>query len=479
MRWSLRNQILLPLAAIEVVVVTLVSSWAAWSAVARVEADVDRRLADVSTILESATYPVTPAVLMQVRQLSGADYLLADEDGEVGYSTLIEPVQRAPRMPVAVTDEAGRQEWTIGGRTYRGVWSTPGRASEPGTRVLILYSREHVRRLEREAVAGPVLTGLLILVLTMLATTLVAHRIGRRMQNVGAHVARIAGGQFEPMPLDDRNDEIRDLSSSVNQMGESLKSLTESIRETERTHLTAQVVGGLAHQIRNAMTGIRMAIQVHRRRCAAGPDASLDVALTQIALTEQQIRGLLGLTRNERRVAVAGRPRLLLEEIAAMIEPVCEHRRIEFSCVIDCPTDVTISNADAFRSAVLNLCMNGVEAAGSQGEVGLTAALLSGMLRVQVTDTGPGVPPELAEDVFRPFFTTKPEGIGLGLSLVKQAAENLGGSVEMRRSGERTEFELWCAYQNTDLTGDGEAMADRVSVEARSPGRVAAKRCES
>jgi signal transduction histidine kinase len=311
--------------------------------------------------------------------------------------------------------------------------------------VLILSSHEHVRQLEREAVAGPVLTGLFILVLTMLATTLVAHRIGRRMRNVGAHVARIAGGEFDPMPLDDRNDEIRDLSASVNRMGESLKSLTESIRESERTHLTAQVVGGLAHQIRNAITGIRMAIQVHRRRCAAGPDASLDVALTQIALTEQQIRGLLELTRNERRVAAPGRPRLLLEEIAAMIEPVCEHRRIEFSCAIDCPTDVTVSDADAFRSAVLNLCMNGVEAAGSQGEVGLTAALHSETLHVLVTDTGAGVPPDLIDEVFRPYFTTKPEGIGLGLSLVRQAAENLGGSVEVRRDAERTLFEFRCA----------------------------------
>jgi signal transduction histidine kinase len=147
-----------------------------------------------------------------------------------------------------------------------------------------------------------------------------------------------------------------------------------------------------------------------------------------------------------------------------MIEPVCEHRRIEFSRAIDCPAELVVGDADAFRSAVLNLCMNGVEAAGSQGELRLSASVPAGRLCVRVIDSGPGVPPELAEDVFRPFFTTKPEGIGLGLSLVKQAAESLNGSVEARREDDRTVFELWCA---SDLSCD--EIGDPGSTVARAP----------
>jgi signal transduction histidine kinase len=310
-----------------------------------------------------------------------------------------------------------------------------------------MFPRDQLRALERDAIAGPLLTGGWILVLTILATTWISHRIGRRMQRIERHAARIAGGDFGPVTLSQRNDEIRDLSLSVNQMAEGLRRWSESVRESERSQLIAQVVAGLAHQLRNALTGIRMAIQVHQRRCPNKADASLDVALTQLSLTEQQIRGLLGLTRGEHRSVVAGHAGRLLDEIAAMIEPVCEHRRIEFTYTARCDRNATVADADAFRSAVLNLCMNGVEAAGRPGVLSLTAEQSPTALEVAIADNGPGVPESIRDTLFAPFVTTKPEGVGLGLALARTAAENLGGAVELSRDGGRTVFTFRCAVQ--------------------------------
>jgi signal transduction histidine kinase len=128
-----------------------------------------------------------------------------------------------------------------------------------------------------------------------------------------------------------------------------------------------------------------------------------------------------------------------------MIEPVCEHRRID--CIAQCDPAAIVADADAFRSAVLNLCMNGVEAAGRPGELSLVAQQVPGMLEVAVSDNGPGVPPSIRESLFAPFLTTKPEGVGLGLALARSAAEDLGGAVELSRVSQRTVFTFRCNIQ--------------------------------
>jgi len=164
-------------------------------------------------------------------------------------------------------------------------------------------------------------------------------------------------------------------------------------------------------------------------------------------LTEQQIRGLLGLTRGEHRSAVCGSAAALLDEIAAMIEPVCEHRRIDFTYRSHCDRSATVADADAFRSAVLNLCMNGVEAAGRPGVLSLIAQQSTEQLAVAVADNGPGVPESVRKTLFAPFVTTKPEGVGLGLALARSAAEDLGGAVDVSRDGERTIFTFRCTVR--------------------------------
>src|SRR5437899_387230 len=122
---------------------------------------------------------------------------------------------------------------------------------------------------------------------------------------------------------------MQDLAPSVNSMSAQLRELQNRIRHSERERLLAQLAGGLAHQLRNAVTGARMALQLHQRRCAASPDdKSLVVALRQLALTEAQVRGLLSLGRGERSQPADCDLDQLVEEVAALVQPICEHAHV-------------------------------------------------------------------------------------------------------------------------------------------------------
>src|SRR5205085_8961788 len=164
------------------------------------------------------------------------------------------------------------------------------------------------------------------LLLTSLVALWLAHRISRRLRRLEAQVAAIAAGDFREIETGSRIDEIRDLVTSVNGMAVQLSRMQRTVRQAEQTRLLSQLAGGLAHQLRNAIAGARLAVQLHQRRCpSVSADDSLEVALRQLSLTESQIRGLLSLGRPERREKTCCELSRLAAEIETLVAPSCEH----------------------------------------------------------------------------------------------------------------------------------------------------------
>src|SRR6266568_4687894 len=109
-------------------------------------------------------------------------------------------------------------------------------------------------------------------------------------------------------------------------MAQRLAQLQETVQRTERFRLLGQVSGGLAHQLRNGVTGASLAVQVHARECAGPPDAeALQVALRQLALVESHLKRFLALgkgTKLERKTLSLA---ALLDETIALLRPQCRH----------------------------------------------------------------------------------------------------------------------------------------------------------
>ena len=459
MRWPIRNQILLPLLAVQVAVVLGVSAIAAWWSLSRVESEVQLRLDELTRTVRESRFPLTPAVLDQLRGLSGAEFVTLDRERRVVSSTL--DVSRALRY----SDQATNGEdplAVIEGREYLVRTAKLVHEGEPA-KAIILYPNSLVQSARHDALVGPVWLGCLTLAVTTVAVVLVAHRIGRRIHDIERQVARVAGGDFLPIPLTPRHDELRTLSASVNRMGQDLERMTLEIRDTERARLIKQLAGGIAHQLRNALTGARMAVQVHQRRCQHRSDESLDVALRQLALTEEQIRGLVALIRDQQRQQVPGTLDELTREVEELLQPMCDHRHIELVVSGDAQ-DVWIRDSEQMRAALLNLCMNAIEAAGPRGRVEIHLSRTATHGVVEVRDDGPGVPAELGDSLFDPFRTTKAEGLGLGLALVRQAAEDHQGDIRYSRDGGWTVFRLTCRSQRSAVSG---AMGQSPSADSR------------
>jgi signal transduction histidine kinase len=449
MRFPILHQILVPIIAIQVVTIAAITVASVALAARRTERQIIGRLDGVILALGRSNFPLTEGVLTRMHELSGAHFVAYGPEGRPTAASEAMFLNQAPALggiPVLSKDalESLSEAPTldIGGRRHLAVLlGTQSSSSSSG--LLVLYPESSWREARWESAQAPMILGAAALVLATAATTWTAHRLSGRIHRLEHQVARIAQGDFRALEPGRHDDEIHDLERSINLMCAQLNQMRETISQSERISLLAQLAAGMAHQLRNAVTGARLSLQLHRTRCcAAGTDPSLNVALRQLTLIEEQVRGLLTLGRHEEQPHVQCDLVRLIHDVAALIEPVAQHGRVE---LLVCPSVSEITAAvdePGLRGAVLNLGLNAIEAAGPGGSVRLDLAEEERHLIIEVSDTGPGPPSFLQERLFDPFVTSKPEGAGLGLALARHVAHAHHGRLSWTRHGTWTRFRL-------------------------------------
>jgi signal transduction histidine kinase len=167
----------------------------------------------------------------------------------------------------------------------------------------------------------------------------------------------------------------------------------------------------------------------------------LEVALRQLARMEANLSQFLSLGKP---TAPAAQPLDLTELLSAAVRlhgPQCRHAGIELKWTPPGPLPFA-GDTTALGHLFGNLIGNAIDAAGPGGTVEVTATKGNGEFTVEVSDTGPGPPPEVADRLFEPFVTGREQGIGLGLAVSKQAADGHGGAIGWRREGGRTVFRV-------------------------------------
>lgn len=442
MRLGIRYRLLVPLGLLLVGVVGA-SLWSARVAARKAEERVAGQVRGVSQTLQNANFPLKPTVLENMKSLSGAEFLFIPRD---------EPVMTtfqsgAPAIPADSAFE-GISETNIGpivrvnGDEYRCrrlMLKTPNQ--QAGGVVYIFYPET----LLDEAIADaqrPSLLGLLFGLLAVVLTFGIAQRLVGRIRALEKRTRQIADGDFSAMALPRANDELRELSISVNEMADRLAKLNQAVARTERLRLTTQLASGLAHQLRNSVTGARLALQVYLTDHPGEESEALSVTLRQLALMEANLRRFIDLGRPGEGKRESCSLNAILTDVIELYRPRCKHAGIELKC--DLPSDEVQINgvADQLSDLFVNLVNNAVDAVGAGGEVAVNLHRDGRSAVVEVGDTGPGPGPEIAARLFEPFVTGKPEGIGLGLAVARHAVEAHGGNIAWRRANDRTVFRV-------------------------------------
>ena len=442
MRLGIRYRLLGPLGLLLVGVVAA-SWWSARVAARRAEERVAAQVHNVAETLQQSNYQLNPTILLQMRSLSGAEFLYVPPAGVPLTTFPTGDVDLPPPEAFAdVGDDAIGPRVRANGQEYRChrvVIRHP--STNAGGVVYIFYPES----LLEEAIADaqrPSLLGLLFGLVAVGLTFGIGQRLVGRIRSLERRTRQIAGGDFSPMPLPRTDDELRDLTASVNEMADRLARLQQAVQTTERLRLTGQLATGLAHQLRNGVTGAKLAVQVYLADHPDGDTEALAVTLRQLTLMEANLRRFIDLGRPgaSRRESVS-LPALLID-VVELHRPRCKHAGIDLRW--DPPAEDVRVDGDAGQLGDLfaNLIGNAVDAVGGGGEVAITLTTGPDRVTVEVSDTGSGPPADLGPRLFEPFVTGKPEGIGLGLAVARHAAEAHCGSVTWRRDDGRTVFRV-------------------------------------
>jgi signal transduction histidine kinase len=438
-RLSIRYQLLVPLLTLLLGVIGM-STWTALASAARARQQIDTQVNGIIATLQQSKFTINRRVLELMKGFSGADFYYTDPKNQ--WTTLPSSDVELP-YDLLHTSDAGTlsrgQRVSVAGNTYlcSGV-----RLENAGGELYIFYPESLWRDALWEAVRPSLLFGVFGGLASIVLTFVLGQRLSGRILNLEKRTRLIAAGDFSPMPLPRRNDELRDLGQSINEMAQRLAQLQDTMRKTEQMRLLGQVSGGLAHQLRNGVTGARLAVQLHARDCATDAEP-LQVALRQLGLVEMHLKRFLSLGRTGDFRPERCSLTKMVGEAVTLVQPQCKHAAIGMTWQPP-PEELAVrGDAGQLSQVLLNVLTNAIEAAGPGGKVEVCARQDEQRRAVvQVRDSGPGPSADVAGRLFEPFVTGKPDGVGLGLAVARQVIAGHGGGLRWQRRDGWTCFEI-------------------------------------
>ncbi len=447
MRYSLRNQLLLPLLAVALASLLAVGLLSAWWVTTATRERIETQLAGVVRVLADPRFPLTRPVLEQMRDLSKSEFVVVGESGEqlATSGPSLDATTPSRELPRDGSQIALGPRIETGGRGY--YHSSLRLATATGkTRpavLHVLYPTDEYDSAWRAAFVPPLLVGLLSITGVSLVATIVASRVAGVGRRLGREVRRLATGDFSPVALPNRDDELRDLAEAIDQTAMQLASYEQQVRETEKLR-TANLLGAsLAHEMRNVATGCRMALDLHGNTCSQPGDDTLDVARRQLSLMETRLRRFLQLAKpGESLPRVAVDIGQVVDEIVNLARPIAKHARTSFEWQRPIDSMVVAIDREEFVQSVLNLLLNAIDAVRpvEGGAIAVELAARGLQAELIVSDNGPGPSESVAARMFEPFVTDKPEGAGLGLAGAMRFAGQHAGGLQWKRTNGRTQF---------------------------------------
>ncbi len=209
--------------------------------------------------------------------------------------------------------------------------------------------------------------------------------------------------------------------------------LERELAERERLAALGRMAATVAHEIKNPLSAIKSIAQVMREDESLRNEYERDLGLIvgETDRLSQSVTQLLSFARKE---SPAGQP-LSVDELVRSVVDLFRASAREQGIVLDLQVKVDAELAgrsvSALRDALSNLLLNALQATPAGGRVELMAAQSDGELVISVQDSGSGVPVDLRERIWEPFFTTRQRGTGLGLAIVRKRVQEVGGTATL------------------------------------------------
>ena len=323
--------------------------------------------------------------------------------------------------------------------------------------LLFILATVSLRDPERHAVL--IVAGAGAVAICAVLIVVLAYVIQRPMVELQEKIAQVSEGDLNvSVSFAHRNDEIGDLGRNFNHMMQQLRESREEIERLHRTQMSraehlatlGELATGLAHEIRNPLAGIAGVIEIVGRDLPTTSPARAvvkDVRL-EISRISRTLTDLLETARPRRPEVRRGNLNTTVEHAVMLARQQVLSRPITIELQKSSNLPEVEHDSDQIHQVLLNLLLNAVQAIEKTGVVNVEIGSREGYATVAVTDSGRGIAAQNLPNIFRPFYTTKGDGTGLGLSLAHRIVEDHHGRIEVNSVvGKGSKFEVLLPFQ--------------------------------
>lgn len=277
---------------------------------------------------------------------------------------------------------------------------------------------------------------------TLALLILLISRSLRPLRNLANSCAKVTEGRLEPIEMKGSTREIRSLEATFNQMVQSLaeKELVETnLRQAQRLSAIGNLAAGVAHDVRNPLNAIKLlsshAIDTLEDGAETGTAVKqMRTIRTEVDRLENIVSGFLSLAKEEELRLEPQPIDPLLSECLRLVKKDAEARQVQLHSDLRAGDRPLYLDAKKLTRAIINVLINALEACPPGGRVRLFSRMSENACEVEIRDDGPGMPQEVLERVFEPYYTTKATGTGLGLAITRGIVQEHGGDVSITSS---------------------------------------------
>jgi two-component system, NtrC family, nitrogen regulation sensor histidine kinase NtrY len=309
-----------------------------------------------------------------------------------------------------------------------------GPDGEPAARVEIAVSNEKLDEALRYIGWASSALAVGAFVLALLFGAIVARRITGPLRELADGANAVAGGSLDAAVPVRTRDEVGELAATFNGMIRDLVTARDELVRAERVAAWREIAQRIAHEIKNPLTPIQMAIETLQRahkKSASQFDALFGESAQTIL---DEVGRLKRIVHEFSSFARMPAPTLAPVDVSEIVDAALAlYKGGETALELTLPRDLppALADKEQLTQVVINLVENARDAVAGGGRIRVTTRAADGRIELEVTDDGPGLSDEARAKLFTPYFTTKPRGTGLGLAIVHRIVSDHGGDIRV------------------------------------------------
>ena len=358
---------------------------------------------------------------------------------------LLDTIRQSERIDARIINTRGQvlvpsaRKWETRSAYFSSV-PLPGPDGEAIASVEVIISKAELARVLEQVTIAALVLAVAALLITVLLGAFVAARMTGNIERLAEGAQAASRGDLHHRVSVSSRDEIGELAMSFNIMMEDLETSKERLVIAERIAAWQEIARRLAHEIKNPLTPIQMSVETMRKSWKKKHPSFEEIFEESTATILEETARLKRIVSEFSEFARMPKPMLmpidLSEAVASCVSLYQGSVTTEKSLADDLPP--ILADRDQLTQMLLNLLENARDAVTGEGEnadrdgrISISTRLTERGDRVQVVieDNGPGIPDDVKEKLFTPYFTTKQGGTGLGLAIVHRMVSDHGGRI--------------------------------------------------